>query len=561
MTSQSLLDFVRSLPSLETIQQEIARRQRLRELSQTEQSLEARRARCRSLYGFVREFWYVVEPSRKLVGGWVLEDMCAHLEAVTRGEITRLLINVPPGFMKSLLLDVFWPAWEWGPMGMAHLRYVAFSYSSTLTERDNARFRAVIRSPEYVELFGDVFRLTKTANERIVNDSMGFKVATSVGGLGTGERGDRVLLDDPHNVVEGESDAIRGNTVRWFREAMSNRLNDQDSSAIVVIMQRVHEEDVSGTILSKSMNYVHFCVPMEYDPQRAIRNSWGWQDRRVYDGELAWPERFPAEVVAQLRTDIGPYAWSSQYAQSPAPRGGGIFKRADWGWWPPEKPEVFDALGHPISPLSYPPFRFVLASLDTAMTESEENDWSALTIWGVWQNSDEQYRIILMQAARWRREFHALIHGVDDAETGRHEPGVIDLCRARRVDRLLVEAKVNGFSVAQEISRLCRGEEFGVHLAKRRGDLVARAHAVQHLFSNGLISRPDRRWADDVVTEMETFPKAAHDDYVSSAIMALEELRRSGLALLASERQEEINRERIPLGERAQAIADRYGVA
>src|ERR1700722_6960847 len=107
------------------------------------------------LIAFVRYFWHILEPQTPFVDGWTMWALCEHLEAVTAGKITRLLINVPPGFSKSLLTDVFWPAWEWGPMDMAHLRYVAFSYSASLTERDNGKFRDLISHDNYQSLYGD----------------------------------------------------------------------------------------------------------------------------------------------------------------------------------------------------------------------------------------------------------------------------------------------------------------------------------------------------------------------------------------------------------------------
>jgi hypothetical protein len=174
----------------------------------------------------------------------------------------RLLINVPPGFMKSLLTDV---AWEWGPCNMPHMRYIAFSYSDGITTRDNNKMTRLIMSPTYQQLWGDRFKLTKLGERRIENDQTGYKVATSVGGLSTGERGDRVILDDPHNVIKAESELERQKTVRFVRESMSNRLNDEQS-AIVVIMQRLHEGDVSGDILAREADYCHMMVPMYFDP-------------------------------------------------------------------------------------------------------------------------------------------------------------------------------------------------------------------------------------------------------------------------------------------------------
>src|SRR5262249_34997198 len=157
--------------------------------------------------------------------------------------ITRLLINIPPGAMKSLTTNVFWPAWEWGPRDLAHMRYIGASYSHDLTIRDNLRCRRLIESYVYQRLWGGRFRLNddQNAKVRFANDRTGFKLATSVGGLGTGERGDRFIIDDPHNLVDGESEAKRDSTLAWFSEVVPTRLNDPESSAIVIIMQRVHE--------------------------------------------------------------------------------------------------------------------------------------------------------------------------------------------------------------------------------------------------------------------------------------------------------------------------------
>jgi hypothetical protein len=312
------------------------------------------------LLNFVRYFWHALEPkSRPMVDGWPLEAICLHLEAVTFGDINRLLINVPPGFMKSLLVDVFWPAWEWGPCNMPHLRYVAFSYSDGITTRDNNKMVRLVQSPSYRQLWGERFAMTKLGERRIENDQTGFKLATSVGGIATGERGDRVLLDDPHNVIKAESELEREKTVRFFRESMSNRINDENS-AIVVIMQRLHENDVSGDILAREADHCHMMVPMYFDPLRypssadgmatedpetGEANDIGWTDPRALDAEqevlspraldarantLAWPERFSARQVKDFEFELGPYAFAGQYQQSPEPRKGGIFKREYW---------------------------------------------------------------------------------------------------------------------------------------------------------------------------------------------------------------------------------------
>ncbi|WP_167378971.1 phage terminase large subunit [Rhizobium leguminosarum] len=499
---------------LRMIREEKERRKLQSERDRIAAEAEEIRARCQTLLGFVREAWHILEPSRKLVEGWALDAICEHFEAITYGDITRLLVNVPPGFMKSLIADVLWPAWEWTLF--PHLRYVAFSYASALTYRDNGRFRDLLVSPWYQGLFGDRFTLRKIGEERVTNNHTGFKFASSVGGVGTGERGDRVILDDPHNVKQAESEDIRKETVRWVREGMSNRLNDQDKSAIAVIMQRVHEEDVSGALIELG-DYEHLMIPMEWDGRR-YHTSIGWTDPRDEDGELAWEERFSRRTVETFKTTLGPYGYAGQYMQAPTPRGGGIFKRDWWQLWgnedDPDDPQF----------RKFPSCDYIVASLDTAYTEKTENDYSALTVWGVYRDRYDMPKAILMNAWRDRLAIHALVERA--AAT----------CRRFKVDRLLIESKASGISVSQELRRLHAAEGYGVQLLDPKGgDKVARAYAIQHLFADEMIYAPDRDWADMVITEMASFPRAPHDDLVDSATQALKHLRDVGLLIHGAE--------------------------
>jgi hypothetical protein len=244
-----------TVTSLE-VREEQRRRREVRETEAIERDyakLRRQQTGRGGLLNFVRYFWHTPEPkTRPMIEGWVVEAICLHLEAITFGDIpsNRLLINVPPGFMKSLLVNVFWPAWEWGPCDLPHMRYISFSYSDEITTRDNNKMVRLIQSPACRQLWGDRFSFTKTGERRLENNMTGFKLATSCGGVSTGERGDRILLDDPHNVIKAESDLERDKTVRFVRESMSNRLNDEQS-AIIVIMQRLHDSDVAGDILSR----------------------------------------------------------------------------------------------------------------------------------------------------------------------------------------------------------------------------------------------------------------------------------------------------------------------
>lgn len=300
-----------------------------------------REASERSLLGFIRSLWSVLEPKRKFVEGRVIEAICEHLEAVTHGQITRLLINVPPGCMKSLTTCVFWPAWEWGPQKRPDTRIITASYSDDLTIRDNRKCRQLIESKYYQKIWGDVFSLTSDQNAKVRydNSKTGFRVATSVKGLATGERADRFVIDDPHNVREAESDAIREGVIQWFTEVVPSRLNDPERSAILCIMQRVHESDVSGHILASELGWDHLCLPMEYeeDHPSPSKTRIGFKDWRKKPGELLWPDRFTEsyltnELKPTMRSWGGEYAEAGQLQQRPAPRGGGLFKVGCFGF-------------------------------------------------------------------------------------------------------------------------------------------------------------------------------------------------------------------------------------
>ena len=230
--------------------------------------IDAERA-LRSLREFVRQTWVIVEPSTPFVPGWHIDAIIEHLEAVTCGQIRNLLINVPPRHMKSLLVSVLWPAWEW--IVHPERRWLCSSYAASLSIRDSTKCRRLIESPWYRRFWEDRFALTTDQNtkSRFDNDRSGYRIATSVGGAATGEGGDRIVCDDPHNVQEAESDSIRNGTTSWYDVVMSTRVNDPRTAAKVVVMQRCHQRDLSGHLLAQG-GWDLLCLPAEYEgPTRA----------------------------------------------------------------------------------------------------------------------------------------------------------------------------------------------------------------------------------------------------------------------------------------------------
>jgi predicted phage terminase large subunit-like protein len=499
-----------------------------------------RRAAEKSLIEFVRLMWPVVEPARKLVEGWALDAICEHLEAVARGEIPRLIMNVPPGFMKSLTTNVFFPAWLWGPCNRPTMRFLCAAYTSDLTMRDNGKFKAVIESDIYQRHWGERFgpKGPIYGTEKVENNKTGWKLASSVGGTGTGERADFVILDDPNNVLQAESKATRDTTNRWFREVMPTRLNDADKDSILIIQQRTHEDDVTGTALGLEQGYEHLCIAMEFDGRRC-RTSIGWEDPRTEDNELAWPQRFPRRVVDRDKRSLGEYGTAAQFQQMPSPRGGGLIKREWWNLW--GNPEDTEDPRY----AAYPPFEHILVSVDTALTEKEQNDYSACTVWGIWRDTGQarvswngidvdgfpQPKVMLMFAWRDRLTINALANRI--ARTA----------KTFKADRVVIEDKAAGHSATQELERLHGGNPWHVGLfdPKRYGDKTARLIAVSHFFENGLIYAPEKEWAEMVISEVGAFPKAAHDDLTDTVSQGLLRLRELGWLVRTDERDAEVD--------------------
>ena len=512
-----------------------------------------------SFVEYIKQAWHVIEPGQEYLHNWHIEAIAAHLEAITDEMMidderyyNRLLINVPPGAMKSLLCNVLWPSWEWGPRNMPYMRYVCASHAMPLAVRDSVKMRRLVASEWYQTRWGDRVTLTGDQNEKIKYETTatGFRQAVAFEGM-TGARGDRVIIDDPHSVSSASSEQKRATTIDTFEQAVPTRLNNPDRSAIVVIMQRLHEEDVSGVIIEKQLGYDHIMIPMEYDPDRAAPTMLGWEDPRTAKGELMFPDRFPKHVVERDKKIMGTYAASGQFQQLPTPEDGGIIKSKHWQLW--EDPK-------------FPPFDYIIASLDTAYTEKTENDPSAMTVWGVWTDDPKTHatrmlgkdgyhivrtydekevppRIMLMYAWQEHLEMPELI------------AKVADTCTRWKVSRLLIENKSVGMPVARELRRMYSGKNFGVQLEDPGSiDKMARLYSVQHLFEEGLVYCPDKAWADEVISQCMRFPKAKHDDLVDTVSMAMRYLRRSGFILRTDEVSQDYEDSRQHLGRQPEPL-------
>lgn len=332
---------------------------------------------ARSLANFAKRAWPILEPSTDLKWGWAVEAICDHLEAVTRGEIYRLLMNVPPGTMKSLLTSVIWPAWEWGAQAKPSMRYLSTAHKQDLAVRDSTKCRRLIQSDWYqrlwpIELTGD-----QNAKTKFENAQTGFREAMSFGSM-TGSRGDRVLLDDPHSVDDANSRVKLAADIKTFREALPSRVNNDDS-AILIIMQRLAVGDVSDVALE--LGYEHLLIPMRYEQGRS-KFVIGKGDPRTKDGELMFPERFSEETVKRLELSLGSQAAAGQLQQRPEARGGNLIK----GEW-------FQLYTMP------PKIKYRIIYADTAQKAKQHNDYTVLECWGL--GDDGKIYLLDMIRGKW----------------------------------------------------------------------------------------------------------------------------------------------------------------
>jgi predicted phage terminase large subunit-like protein len=446
---------------------------------------------CRlSLAAFARRAWPLLEPATELKWGWALDAICQHLEAVTHGDIRRLLMNVPPGSMKSLLTGVIWPAWEWGPCAMPSMRYLGTAHKQELAVRDSTKCRRLIQSRWYQHLWPVKLTGDQNAKTKFENSATGFREAMAFTSL-TGSRADRVILDDPHSVDDANSELKLAKGVETFREALPSRVNNE-KSAIVCVMQRLHENDVSAVALE--LGYEHLLIPMRFEQDRRCTTRIGWSDPRTQDGELMFPERFSEEQVQELELSLGSYAAAGQLQQRPAPLGGGIFKAGWWGEYDAAAPHIF---------------RRIIHSWDTAFKTKASNDYSVRTIWG-----ETERGYYLLDVFKQRVEFPELKRIVT-SYPAHLKPHAI-----------LIEDKASGQSLLQELRR---ATSLPLVPIKVDTDKVARAYAVTPLIEAGRVFLPkSAEWLADYVSSLASFPNGAHDDDVDSTTQALGYLSRGG---------------------------------
>ena len=461
---------------------------------------------------FTHKCFQTVAPGQPMLWNWHLDALCHYLELCRRGEIRRLIVTLPPRNGKSITTSVAWPAWA-----LAHdprIRIVCASYSQDLSTKHARDFRLVLNSPWYRRLFpGTRIDPRKNTEAEIETTARGYRLTTSVGGTLTGRGGNLIIIDDPLKPEDAMSPVKRSSTNDWFDRTLSTRLDRKTEDAIVLIMQRVHDQDLVGHVLDQGGDWTVLELPAIAEDDEEIEVADGvFHFRRV--GELLHPEREPLWVLGDLKRTLGSQAFSAQYQQVPIPSEGALIKRVwlrDYGRLPERRPQDR-----------------VVQSWDTGTKSGPSNDYSVCTTWQI--RGPDYY---LLDVYRNRLDYPDL----------RRE--VLSLAAEYQANVVLIEDAGTGTALIQQLHRERTLRPIGIRPDR---DKDTRLASQSYVIEAGRVRLPqDAPWLDAFRNEILAFPHGRHDDQVDSLSQFLiwaekhRALRRKGrLILLGGRRRAEI---------------------
>ena len=452
-----------------------------------------------SLVEFIRQAWPIIEPGEPYVDNWHIHYVAEYLEAVTAGEITRLLLNLPPRHMKSIETTIMWPAWEW--LQRPELRYLFVSYAATLSSEHSRKRRSVLESDWYranwpdLQLMGD-----QNVKMEYENTAKGVMVSTSVGGSATGKGGNRIVIDDPIDPEDAYSDAKRVAANDYIERTLPSRLNVPRRDAIVMVMQRLHEDDPAGRILANAdSDWVHVCVPAEQKERRVYTFPRSGTEVVRDVGDVLWPARVNQHDLDNIKHGGGMTVrdFEAQYNQDPSPAGGTMFKTDWWQFY-----------------LQAPALPEIIQSWDMAFKGNEDSDWVVGQVWG--RVGSEKY---LLDQVRAQADFPATLR-------------IFRLLTSKwpQADAKLIEDAANGPAVISTLKR----EIPGIVSITPKGGKLARAAAVTATIEAGNVYLPAlsldplrvEPWVATFIDECSRFPNGTHDDQVDACTQALARLNK-----------------------------------
>ena len=418
--------------------------------------------------------------------------MARAFEKVARGEIKRLIVNMPPRHTKSEFASYLLPAWFLGKY--PEKKVIQTSHTAELAVGFGRKVRNLVDSEAYKEIFSGVgLQADSKAAGRWATNQGGDYFAIGVGGAVTGKGADVLIIDDPHSEQEATlaetSPEIYDKTYEWYTSGPRQRL--QPGGAIVVVMTRWSKRDLTGQIIKNSIQ----------------RSGEDWEliefPAILPSGNPLWPEFWPIQELEVLKNELPSPKWMAQYQQNPTSESSAIVKREWWQRWEEESPPACD---------------FILMSWDTAFEKTQRADYSACTTWGVFYKDGPdglpQANIVLLNAFRDRLEFPEL------------KKEAINQYRSWEPDSVIIEKKASGAPLIYEMRAM--GIPVQEFTPSRGNDKISRLNAVSDLFASGLVWIPNLHWAEEVMEEVASFPSGEHDDYVDSTSLALMRFRKGG---------------------------------
>jgi predicted phage terminase large subunit-like protein len=448
------------------------------------------------LASFVERSFFELNPQTEFLPASYIELMAAALEKCCTGETKRLIINLPPRTLKSHAATVAFPAWLLGRNPTTQI--ICASYGQDLAEKHARDCRTLVKSGFYQQLFpATVLSEAKQAVNDFMTTQQGFRMATSVGGVLTGRGADMIILDDILKPDDALSDTRRNAANEWYFNTLLSRLNSKEHGVIIIVMQRLHQQDLVGEVLDRGPWEVLSLPALAIDDEcYPYRGLFGVRSFNRKAGDPLHPERDSKETLVKIREAIGEYHFQSQYQQSPVTREGGIVKR-EWikFYKDAQLPNYYEE---------------IIQSWDTASKTRDTNDYSVCTTWKC--NGENFY---LMDVYRARLTYPEL------------KKAAVELYRRFHPGTVIIEDQASGTALIQELEA---SGLYGIkpYRAEPGSDKRSRFHGQSIKFENGKVFLPQQApWLDEYIREITGFPGTKHDDQVDSTTQALEHLNES----------------------------------
>lgn len=445
------------------------------------------------LYSFIRKSFLSLNPGTQYLNNWHIEMIAESLNLVSEGKIKRLLINMPPRSLKSTSITVAWPAWLLGRNPAA--RIMTASYSSMLSIKHSLETRRIMSTPWYHELFPQtLFEKGQNEKNRFVTTQNGFRFATSVNGSATGEGADLLIIDDPHSPQQAYSALKRNNAINWFDRTFSTRLNDKKKGAIVLVMQRLHECDLSGHLVEQG-GWHHLCFPSVF--KKNYFYFCNELSKKITEGDFLHATREAKAEIEEAQKYLGSNGFSAQYQQMPLMTQNSMLQ-APWI-------QRFFDLQNQISVKK----GMRVQSWDTAIKSGPKNDYSACTTWEI--RNDGYY---LLNVFLSKLDYPAL---KNECTT---------LASKWSPDSILIEDKATGQALLQDLRA---STLLPVIPINPMGEKIIRFARVTPLFEAGRIYMPDNaEWLAEYEAQLFSFPGSLHDDMVDSTSQFLNWVLKGG---------------------------------